>query len=98
MINDVKIGVKHSFEDTIQNVIEAFRLYSNRIAILEGIGIDVDFMCMADEQSLRLRVQETLKVCVDKIGYCLGIGNSVANYIPLDNYLAMIDEGRKFTL
>ena len=28
-------------------------------------------------------------------GYCLGTGNSVANYIPLANYLAMLDEGRK---
>ena len=27
-----------------------------------------------------------------------GTGNSVANYIPLDNYLAMLDEGRKFTM
>ena len=29
-------------------------------------------------------------------GYCLGTGNSVANYIPLDNYLAMLDEGRRW--
>ena len=30
-------------------------------------------------------------------GYCLGTGNSVANYIPLDNYLAMLDEGRRYS-
>jgi len=97
LINDVRIDAKHSFEDTIENVIEAFRLYSNRIAILGGI--DVDFLCRSDEESVRLRVQETLKVCMDKTGYyCLGTGNSVANYIPLDNYLAMLDEGHKFTL
>jgi uroporphyrinogen decarboxylase len=35
---------------------------------------------------------------IDKSGYCLGTGNSVANYIPLDNYLVMLDEGRKFIL
>ncbi len=29
-------------------------------------------------------------------GYCLGTGNSVANYIPLENYLTMLDEGRRF--
>jgi len=27
---------------------------------------------------------------------CLGTGNSVANYIPLDNYLAMVAEGRRY--
>lgn len=29
-------------------------------------------------------------------GYCLGTGNTVANYIPLDNYPIMLDEGRKY--
>jgi len=96
LINDVKIDAKHSFEDTIQTVVEAFNLYSDRIAILGGI--DVNFLCRADEQSVRLRVQETLKICMEKPGYCLGTGNSVANYIPLDNYLAMLDEGHRFTL
>ena len=42
-------------------------------------------------------VRDTLEVCTKGGGYVLGTGNSVANYIPLDNYLAMLDEGRKFT-
>ena len=96
LIDDVKIDAKHSFEDTIQTVTEAFYLYSDCIAILGGI--DVDFLCRSDEKSIRLKVQETLKICMGKAGYCLGTGNSVANYIPLDNYLAMIDEGSRFTL
>jgi uroporphyrinogen decarboxylase len=33
-------------------------------------------------------------VCLPGGGHCLGSGNSIANYVPLDNYLAMIDEGR----
>jgi hypothetical protein len=31
-------------------------------------------------------------------GYCLGTRNTVANYMPVDNYLAMLDEGRKYIL
>jgi len=41
--------------------------------------------------------RETLEACMPGGGYVLGTGNSVANYIPLDNYLAMLDEGRRFT-
>ena len=59
-------------------------------------GIDVDFLCRSDEQSIRRRVRDTLNVCQAGGGYCLGTGNSVANYIPLDNYLAMVDEGRLY--
>jgi uroporphyrinogen decarboxylase len=96
LIDDVKIDAKHSFEDTIEDVIEVFNKYHNKISILGGI--DVDFLCRAGEAAIRKRVRDTLAACMDKPGYCLGTGNSVANYIPLDNYLAMIDEGHKFSV
>ncbi len=94
LIEDAGIDAKHSFEDTIESVIEAKGTYGRRIALLGGI--DVDFMCRSDEKAVRDRVRKTLEACMPGGGYCLGSGNSVANYIPLDNYLAMLDEGRKF--
>jgi uroporphyrinogen decarboxylase len=96
LITDVGIDAKHSFEDTIQRVEDARALYGNRIAVLGGI--DVDFLCRADERQVRTRVRGTLEACMPGGGYCLGTGNTVANYMPLDNYLAMLDEGRRFTL
>jgi uroporphyrinogen decarboxylase len=93
LIDDVGIDAKHSFEDTILPVTEAKKKYGDRIALLGGI--DVDFLCRANEKTIRKRTRETLKVCLQGGGYCLGTGNSVANYIPLDNYLIMLDEGRK---
>lgn len=94
LIDDVGIDGKHSFEDTIETVIDAKTWYGQRIALLGGI--DVDFLCRADEAQIRQRVRTTLEQCLPGGGYCLGTGNSVANYIPVDNYLVMLDEGRKF--
>jgi len=94
LIEDVGIDAKHSFEDTIERVTDAKQTYGNRIALLGGI--DLDFLCRATEEEVRQRVRETLQVCMEGGGYCLGTGNSVANYVPLDNYLAMLDEGRRF--
>jgi len=91
LIDDVGIDAKHSFEDTIEDVREVKGTYGRRIALLGGI--DVDFLCRADESAIRQRVRDTLDVCLPGGGYCLGTGNSVANYIPLDHYLAMVDEG-----
>ena len=91
LIDDVRIDAKHSFEDTIEDVREVKHTYGQRIALLGGI--DVDFLCRNDEKSIRRRVRETLDVCQEGGGYCLGTGNSVTNYIPLDNYFAMVDEG-----
>ena len=68
--------------------------YGNRIAALGGI--DVDFLCRASEVEIRRRTRETLDACMPGGGYCLGTGNSVANYIPLDSYLSMVDEGMRY--
>jgi len=94
LIDDVKIDGKHSFEDNIERVEELKDTYGQRIALLGGI--DVDFLCRSDENAVRARVRRTLDKCLPGGGYCLGTGNSVANYIPLANYLAMVDEGRRY--
>lgn len=96
LIDEVGIDAKHSFEDTIVPVVEAKRKYGDRLTLLGGI--DVDFLCRCDEKAIRKRVRETLAFCMRGGGYCLGTGNSVANYIPVDHYLIMLDEGRKFSL
>lgn len=96
LIDDVGIDGKHSFEDAIQPVAEAKRRYGNRISLLGGM--DVDFLCRSTEEAVRARTRETLQQCMPGGGYCLGTGNSVTNYIPLENYLAMLDEGRRFAV
>jgi uroporphyrinogen decarboxylase len=94
LIDDVGIDAKHSFEDTIHDLGQEMRLYGDRIAILGGI--DVDFLCRATPEQVRDRVRRTLDLLMPGGGYCLGTGNSVANYIPLENYLTMLDEGRRY--
>jgi len=95
LIDEVAIDAKHSFEDTIEDVREVKRTYGRRVALIGGI--DVDFLCRSDEQAIRRRVRDTLDKCQSGGGYCLGTGNSVANFIPLDNYLAMVDEGMLYS-
>ncbi len=95
LVTEVRIDGKHSFEDTIEDVRQlAVDGYGRDIALIGGI--DVDFLCRSTVEEIRRRVRETLDVCMPGGGYCLGTGNSVANYIPLDNYLAMVDEGRLY--
>ncbi|MEI7436971.1 MAG: uroporphyrinogen decarboxylase family protein [bacterium] len=95
LIDAVGIDAKHSFEDTIEDVCDVKRRYGRRLSLIGGI--DVDFLCRADEPAIRERVRKTLDVCQPGGGYCLGTGNSVANYIPLDNYMIMLDEGRRYS-
>jgi len=103
LIDWVGIDAKHSFEDAIMPVEEYFKAYGHRVSVLGGL--DVDFLCRADELSIRKKVREILDVCMNGRkflkkykpgGYCFGTGNTVANYIPLENYLIILDEARKF--
>jgi len=94
LIDDVGIDAKHSFEDKILPVEEAYRRWGDRVSILGGV--DMDVLGRGTEEQVRARTREILEVCGAKgTGYGLGTGNSVANYIPVQNYLAMLDEGRR---
>jgi len=94
LIDVVKIDVRHSYEDNIIPVFEVKKEFGGRVSLIGGI--DMDFLCRSDEAAIRKRVRETLEVCMPGGGYCLGTGNTVANYVPLENYLVMLDEGNKF--
>ena len=88
IINDMKFDGKHSYEDTIQPVEEAYEKYSDRIAILGGI--DVDFVCRHSPEEIYKRSKKMLERAESKGGYALGTGNSVPEYVPDENYFAMI--------
>lgn len=92
LIHDVRIDGKHSFEDTIEDVREVKHTYGQEIALIGGI--DVDFLCRSTERAIRARTRDTIDKCLPNGRFCLGTGNTVANYMPLDNYLAMLDEAR----
>lgn len=92
LIDDVGIDAKHSFEDKIEPVERVHARYGRRIALLGGV--DVDLLARGTEEQVRARTRELLDALGPSGSWCLGTGNSVANYIPVRNYLAMLDEGR----
>ena len=93
LIDDVGIDAKHSFEDIIQPVTEAKRQYGARVALIGGI--DVDVLARCTEEEVRRYTRRVIEECAPGGGWALGSGNSVANYIPVRNFLAMLDEGRQ---
>jgi uroporphyrinogen decarboxylase len=93
-INDVRIDAKHSFEEGVLPVAEVKRLYGDRLTLLGGM--DVDFLARATPEKIAAKTREILDVCVPGGGYFLGSGNWVTSYIPPENYMAMLHEGRQF--
>jgi len=94
LIEDVGIDAFHSFQDVIIPVTEFKKRYGNRIATLGGA--DIDKLVRLDESSLRRYIRRILDECMAGGRYALGSGNSIANYIPVENYLIMLEEGLNF--
>ena len=94
LIEDVGIDAHQSFQDEIMPVTDFMDAYGDRIAGLGGV--DMDKLCRLDEAALRDYCRSILDHCMPKGRYAYGTGNSVANYIPLDNYLTMMEVGYQY--
>jgi uroporphyrinogen decarboxylase len=94
LIEYVGIDAKHSYEDVSYPIAEYKKLYGDRIAVLGGI--DMDKLARAPIEDFGRYVRDVISVCAPGGGYALGCGNTVANYIQLENYLLMLNIGRKY--
>ena len=84
------IDAQHSNEDEIAPFEQWIRLYNDRIGLFGGI--DVNILCLSKPDEVRRIVQERgMKYRRISKGYGIGSGNSIAPYVPVDNYLGMIE-------
>jgi uroporphyrinogen decarboxylase len=90
LIADVGIDGKHSFEDAIIPVEEFQARYGQRIAVLGGL--DVHILASSSPEGVRRRTRQLVETCGRRGRYSVGSGNSIPSYVPVANYLAMLDE------
>lgn len=88
IIDDIKYDGKHSYEDKILPIEKAYEQLGSRISLLGGM--DLDFICRSSPEEVYSRAAAMLAKSASGGGYALGSGNSIPNYVPQENYLAMI--------
>lgn len=93
LITDVIIDGKHSFEDSIIPVEDFHKQYGKRIAVLGGV--DINILASGTPEEVRARTRDLIEKCCPIGRFGIGSGNSIPDYVPLENYLAMIDERHK---
>jgi len=89
LITTVGIDGKHSFEDAIIPAVEFQRRYGDRIATLGGV--DINILAAASPQRVRAYTRSQISACAPRGRYAAGSGNSIPSYIPVENYLTMLD-------
>lgn len=92
LIDTCKVDAKHSNEDVIAPFEEIKERWGDRIALLGGV--DVDFLARQTPEKIKEKVKYLIDRCAGK-GFALGSGNTVPDYVPIKNYLAMIETARE---
>lgn len=93
LIEDVGVDAKHSFEDNIMPMAELKAKYGRRIGLLGGV--DMHTLAAGTEEMVRTATREAIQACAPGGGFAFGSGNTLANYVPLNNYFSMLDEAKK---
>lgn len=90
LIAQVSIDGKHSFEDAIIPVQDFQVEYGDRLAVLGGL--DLNILSGGTPDQVRQSTRFLIETCGPRGRYAVGSGNSVPSYVPVENYLAMVDE------
>lgn len=94
LVENVRIDGKHSFEDAIFPVQDFQARYGDRVAALGGV--DVNILAAGSKEQIRKRTRDLIEICGARGRYAVGSGNSIPSYVPIANYLAMVNEALGF--
>lgn len=87
VINKVGIDAKHSNEDEIAPFWVWVERYGDRIGNFGGI--DTDAVCRLPIPVMRDYITEVVSKSKGHGGFAFGSGNSIPDYVPVENYIAM---------
>jgi uroporphyrinogen decarboxylase len=90
LIDVIGIDGKHSFEDAVCPAEEFQKNHGSRVAVLGGV--DVNILAYGSEGDVRRRTKRLIEVCGPRGRFAVGSGNSIPSYVPVRNYLALVDE------
>lgn len=88
IIENMKFDGRHSYEDSIVPVEQAYQDLHKKIAVLGGI--DLNFLMRSTSEEVYLRAKDLVIASKKWGGYALGTGNSVPDFIPNENFLALL--------
>jgi uroporphyrinogen decarboxylase len=85
----------HPCEPASMDMVELKRRYGGRLCLCGNINLD-STLTLGTPQDVEEEVQLRLRTVGPGGGYCCGSSNSVPEYVPYDNYLAMIDAVKRY--
>jgi uroporphyrinogen decarboxylase len=55
-------------------------------------GVDLNILSAGTPEQVRAHTRYLIETCGARGRYAVGSGNSIPSYVPVENYLSMVDE------
>jgi len=88
------INSLHPIEPKAMDIVEVKRKYGDKISLIGNI--DVDLLARGTTEEIRNNVIFNIENVGMNGGYCVGSGNSIPEYVKLENYLTMIETAKSY--
>jgi uroporphyrinogen decarboxylase len=93
-IIDCGVNALHPVEPKAMNINEVKDKYGDKLCLIGNI--DVDLLARGSKDEIRKQVLNNIESVGSGGGYCAGSGNSIPDYVKLENYIAMIETVKEF--
>jgi len=87
---DCGITALQPIEPKAMDIVEVKRKWGDHLALIGNIDLG-HTLTLGTPQEVEAEVRQRIRELAPGGGYCVGSSNSIANYVPLANYRAMID-------
>ncbi len=88
------VNALHPIEPKAMDIKEVKARYGNKLCLIGNI--DVDLLARGCKEDVRKNVLSNIKTVGVNGGYCVGSGNSIPEYVKVENYLIMLETVKKY--
>lgn len=88
------VDALHPIEPKAMDLAEVKQRYGQQLSLIGGV--DVDLLSRGKPEEIEQQVKKNIEIAAYNGGYCVGSGNSIPDYVPFKNYLALLNAARKY--
>lgn len=93
-IIDCGVSALHPIEPKAMDISDVKQKYGDKLCLIGNI--DVDLLSRGSQDDIKKVVIKNIETVGKDGGYCVGSGNSIPEYVKLENYITMIETTKAF--
>jgi len=93
----IEMGVNaiHPIEPKSMNILEVKKVVGNKLCLCGHLEMDFP-LTRGKPEDVAEEAKRLMKLMAPYGGYCLGSSNTIPDYVPLENYIAMVNTNHKY--